>query len=434
MALCTKYLICYIARCYIKGFKLLNMKLLLTSSSFRGGGIASYAQELIKSYSNYFDISVAIGDDSMHPLSSYDVKVYHYDMADTSEENAGNVLTLINQQIKPDIIINSCARLMALLTPFLNNDIKVINVSHSLRYNEADYAGFNSEYVDSVIALSDYNKQYLEQNFNCKGKVEVVYNFVRELPNQFQLLQSKVNSKTPVIVFSGGGTAAKSPEIIYEIVTRLLKTKLDFKFYWMGTTTPPLKKIQPFKEIKDILPNDPRLMVTGRIPRDDAMRISNEANVFLTPSRREGCPMALLEAMRVGTIAITSDYNNGCKEIIRDGYNGFVIPHKDLDTFVERIIDIILHPDDYSSIYTNSFATFKKKLSFEIWKRKMDAIISNQPPLHKDRIKSFDQNLYYLFREKQDKMCKYNMRHLLLHEYLPSAIPFWRYYFKYKLS
>lgn len=415
-------------------FKLLDMKLLLTSSSFRGGGIASYAQELIKSYSNYFDISVAIGDDSMHPLSSYDVKVYHYDMADTSEENARNVLTLINQQIKPDIIINSCARLMALLTPFLNNDIKVINVSHSLRYNEADYAGFNSEYADSVIALSAYNKQYLEQNFNCKGKVEVVYNFVGELPNQFQLLHNKLNAKIPVIVFTGGGTAAKSPEIIYDIVIRLLKTDLDFKFYWLGTTTPPFKKIQPFKEIKDILPKDSRLIVTGRVPREDAMRISNEANVFLTPSRREGCPMALLEAMRVGTIAITSDYNNGCKEIIRDGYNGFVIPHKDLDTFVERIIDIIKHPDNYSSIYTSSFATFKEKLSFEVWKRKMDEIVSNRFPLHKDRIKSFDMSLYRSYKKKQDNMSRNNECHILVHEYLPSALPFLKFFIKYKYN
>lgn len=293
------------------------MELLLTSSSFKGGGIASYAVELINSYAESYEVSVLIGDDSMYPLDNkYNVKVYHYDMADTSEKNAREVLVLINQKIKPDVIINSCSRLMALLNPFLNNNIKVINVSHSLRYDEADYAGFNSEYADKVIALSNYNKEYLEQTFDCKGKVEVVYNFVRELPNQSQLLQNKLKAKTPVIVFTGGGTAAKSPEIIYGIVIELLKTDLDFKFYWMGTTTPPFKKIQPFKEIKDILPNDSRLVFTGRVPREEAMRISNEANIFLTPSRREGCPMALLEAMRVGTISITSDYNNGCKEII----------------------------------------------------------------------------------------------------------------------
>lgn len=407
------------------------MKLLLTSSSFKGGGIASYAMEFINSYASSFEVSVLIGDDSLYPLDKYNVKVYHYDMEDTSEKNAREVLVLINQKIKPDVIINSCSRLMALLTPFLNNDIKVINVSHSLRYNEADYAGLNSEYADKVIALSNYNREYLERTFDCKGKVEVVYNFVRELPNQPQLLQNKLKAKTPVIVFTGGGTAAKSPEIIYEIVSELLKSDLDFKFYWMGTTTPPFKKIQPFKEIKDILPNDSRLVITGRVPREEAMRISNEANIFLTPSRREGCPMALLEAMRVGTIPITSDYNNGCKEIIKDGYNGYVIPHNNTSEFIKRIKDIIRYPERYKKIYDNSYKTYQTELSFTAWKNVMDVLLNATNRLHKKRHDAFNQNLYLSYRKKQNRLSNYNMLHLLMHEYLPSALLFYKHYFNY---
>lgn len=410
------------------------MKILLTSSSFKGGGIASYAVELIDSYSESYEICVLIGDDSLYPLDKYNVKVYHYDMADTSEKNASEVLVLINQKIKPDVIINSCSRLMALLTPFLNNNIKVINVSHSLRYNEADYAGFNSEYADKVIALSNYNKEYLERTFNCKGKVEVVYNFVRELPNQPQFLQNKLKAKTPVIVFTGGGTAAKSPEIIYKIVIELLKTDLDFKFYWLGTTTPPFKKIQPFKEIKDILPNDSRLVVTGRVPREEAMRISNEANIFLTPSRREGCPMALLEAMRVGTISITSDFDNGCKEIIKDGYNGYVIPHKDLNGFVERIKDIILNHEKYTGIYVNSYKTYLSELSFAVWKKNMDIFINGSCCQHKKRYETFDAKMYSLNKIRQDNASKHNLRHLLMHEYLPSALCFYKHYLKFLIG
>ena len=409
------------------------MKLLLTSSSFKGGGIASYAVELINSYAEHFEMSVLIGDDSLYPLDKYGVRVYHYDMADTSEKNAREVLTLVNNVIKPNVVINSCSRLMALLTPFLNNEIKVINVSHSLRYDEADYAGFNSEYADKVVALSGYNKEYLERTFDCRGKVEVVYNFVRELPNQHQLLQNKLKAKTPVIVFTGGGTAAKSPEIIFGIVSKLLKTELNFKFYWMGTTTPPFKKIQPFKDIRDILPNDPRLIITGRIPRDKAIQISNEANIFLTPSRREGCPMALLEAMRVGTIAITSDFDNGCKEIIKDGYNGYVIPHKDLNGFVERIKDIILNHDQYAALYNKSCETFKSELSFDVWKTKMDTIIKHGGIVHKERMNAFNSELYMTSKGKLDARSRYNVRKLLICEYLPSAIHFWKYFLKYKL-
>jgi glycosyltransferase involved in cell wall biosynthesis len=390
------------------------MKLLLASSSFCGGGIASYAQELIKSYTNNFEMSVIIGNDSLHPLDQYNAKIYYYEMDDTSEKNAREVLSLINEKIKPDVIMNSCARLMSLLVPFLDNSIKVINVSHSLRYNEADFAGFNSEYADVVIALSNYNKQYLEKNFNCRSKVEVVYNFVRDLDNQSEILDKKINSDIPVIVFSGGGTACKSPEIIYAIAMKLLKTNLKFKFYWLGMTTPPFKKILPFKEIRDILPKDPRLIITGRIPRAEAIRISNEANIFLIPSRREGCPMALLEAMRIGTIPITSDYDNGCKEIVRDGYNGYVISHNDINAFVSRIIDIITNPMYYNTIYLNCFQTFKDSLSFEVWKEKMDSIVFGNCFYHKKRNELFNLKEYLNYRNKQEKQSKRNLRHLLL--------------------
>ena len=257
---------------------------------------------------------------------------------------------------------------------------------------------------------------------------------MRELKEQPSILQKKLQAKTPVIVFSGGGTASKAPEIIYYIVKELLKTNLDFKFYWMGTTTPPFKKIQPFREIKDILPSDPRLIITGRVPREEAMQISNEANIFLTPSKREGCPMALIEAMRVGTIPITSDYNNGCKEIIQDNYNGFVIPHKEKDLFVKRIVDIIEHPSKYEIIYQNSFTTFKEQLSFDVWKAKMDSIISNCDSQHQKRMIGFDSDAFRTYRKIQEYRSKKNLRHILFHEYLPSALYFIRYYLHYKLK
>lgn len=199
----------------------------------------------------------------------------------------------------------------------------------------------------------------------------------------------------------------------------------------MGTTTPPFKKIQPFKEIKDILPNDSRLVITGRVPREEAMRISNEANIFLTPSRREGCPMALLEAMRVGTIPITSDYNNACKEIIKDGYNGYVIPHKNISGFIKRIKDIIRYPDRYNEIYDNSYKTYQAELSFTTWKKAMDALLNVTNCRHKKRHDAFDRNLFSLNRKKQNRLSKYNMLHLLIYEYLPSALCFYKHYFNY---
>lgn len=405
------------------------MKLILASSSFKGGGISSYAQELINSYKDFFDIHVIIGDDSLHPLDKEGVQVYHYEMSDTSIDNAIAVLDLINNVIKPDIIINSCARLMTLLIPFLDDRIKVVNVSHSIRYDEADYAGFNSDYADHVVALSSFNKKYLTTTYKTlsEQKCSVIYNFVRSLSNQEELLQEKINNTIPIIVYSGGGTAVKSPEIVFKILLRLLKTNYKFKFYWLGSNTPPLKKILPFKTINDIAPCDNRLVITGKLPREAAINITNKANIFLIPSRREGCPMALLEAMRVGTIPITANYDNACKEIIKDGYNGFVIKRNNIDGFVNRIIDIIKKHNNYIPIYHNSYNTYQGLFAFSKWKSQMDYIICNSTLNHKKRI-MFDKNTYLEYRHKQEIRSKLNICHQLLFEYLPSSLAFLKFY------
>ena len=105
----------------------------------------------------------------------------------------------------------------------------------------------------------------------------------------------------------------------------------------------------------------------------------------MAPSRREACPIALLEAMRVGTIPIVADFDIANKEIVRDGKNGFVISHKNIDAWVNRIGDIINNPSNYTDIYYNSYMTFKEELTFDIWKNNMDRVIYGSGLNHRRR-------------------------------------------------
>ena len=118
-----------------------------------------------------------------------------------------------------------------------------------------------------------------------------------------------------------------------------------------------------------------------------AKEIISNANIFFSPSRREGCPMSLIEAMRVGAICIVSDYPIANKEIIEDGVNGYVIPHTDIQGFVERIKDVISNHAEYIHFYDNSYKTYYEKLRYENWKRQMDKIINNPNTSHKARRK-----------------------------------------------
>ena len=53
----------------------------------------------------------------------------------------------------------------------------------------------------------------------------------------------------------------------------------------------------------------------------------------------------MLEAMAMGRPVITSDAP-GCRETVRHGKNGFLVPIKDVNSLAEAMMHFIKHPDD----------------------------------------------------------------------------------------
>ena len=356
------------------------MRILFATSSFHGGGITSYAKEVIAHFSVGNDFSVLIGDDKVSPITTPDVKVYKYECNDLSLKNARAVVNLINNDIKPEVVLSSNARIISLVAKYLNNDIKIITVSHSLKYEAADIAAISYKYIDKLVAASSiYNKRYLMKRFHNNGeKIDIILNFVEEYKDAKRVRDEKMLRTSPcVIVFPGGVSSSKSPDIVMRIALKLINTDWDFVLCWNGRSQLTSKKLAflHIENLQDFI-DDPRVKFLGRLPsRDDAVKLISSAHIFLAPSRREACPIALLEAMRVGTIPLVADFDIANKEIIRDGINGFVIGHTDIDAWVNRIGDIINHPSNYQEIYYNSYNTFMEELTFEVWKKNMDNVI-----------------------------------------------------------
>lgn len=74
--------------------------------------------------------------------------------------------------------------------------------------------------------------------------------------------------------------------------------------------------------------------------RDDMAASLNEAHIVCLPSYREGLPKVLLEAMACGRACITTDAP-GCRDCVRDGDNGLLVPVKDAAALVAAIEQLL---------------------------------------------------------------------------------------------
>jgi glycosyltransferase involved in cell wall biosynthesis len=75
----------------------------------------------------------------------------------------------------------------------------------------------------------------------------------------------------------------------------------------------------------------------------DMPQVFAQSDIVCLPSYREGLPKALLEGMAAGLPCVTTDVP-GCREAVRDGDNGFLVPAKDVPALADAIQTLLLNP------------------------------------------------------------------------------------------
>ncbi|MCX5811488.1 MAG: glycosyltransferase family 4 protein [Proteobacteria bacterium] len=97
-----------------------------------------------------------------------------------------------------------------------------------------------------------------------------------------------------------------------------------------------------------------------------------ECDVAVLPSYREGTASSLIEAMAVGKPVITTDAI-GCREVVEDNKNGFLVPVKDERALSDAIMKYILLPQEEKNKmgkYSREKALneFDKKIVIDIYR------------------------------------------------------------------
>lgn len=78
--------------------------------------------------------------------------------------------------------------------------------------------------------------------------------------------------------------------------------------------------------------------------RENVNDLLKQCHIFAFPSYyMEGLPKSLIEACAIGRPIVTTD-NIGCRDVVTDGVNGYLVPVKNSATLAEKIRVLIEHP------------------------------------------------------------------------------------------
>ncbi len=140
----------------------------------------------------------------------------------------------------------------------------------------------------------------------------------------------------PLLVWAGRMDPVKRLPLLVRALA-CLKRSIDFRAVLLGDG--------PHRRSVESAVRDGGLTGFVRLPgwRDDVARWLKSAEVFVLPSRTEGAPNALLEAMACGCCVVASDIP-ACREALDPGVTGLLCDADDPEPYAEAILALLHDP------------------------------------------------------------------------------------------
>jgi glycosyltransferase involved in cell wall biosynthesis len=99
--------------------------------------------------------------------------------------------------------------------------------------------------------------------------------------------------------------------------------------------------------------------------KENMADIYAQSAIVCLPSYREGLPITLIEAAACGRPIVASDVP-GCREVVRQGENGLLVPVRDAGALAEALYDLLINPDKRSEMGICSRMIAEKEFAMEL--------------------------------------------------------------------
>lgn len=354
------------------------MKKILYIVEAMGGGVFTYMVDLANQMCEKYEVYIAYAIRPQTPKDYQDyfdnriklieVKNFTRAINISKDIKAFSEIKKIADKIQPDLIhLHSSKAGVLGRWAFNGKQIPVYYTPHGYSFlmdncsklKKCIYKGI--ERISNLRACTTISCSLGEhkESLNITNKATYISNGINieELEKKLKKYILNTNSEKVFTIFTLGRVChQKNPELFNEIARRLP----NVRFLWIGDG-----------ELRNVLTSN-NIEISGWVDRDEALRLSYEADIFILTSLWEGLPISLLESMFMKKICMVTDVI-GNKDVIIDNFNGYIC--KNIDEFEMKIRENI---DNYNNdIVNNAYNDILKNYDIKNIGKKYSKIYSD---------------------------------------------------------
>jgi glycosyltransferase involved in cell wall biosynthesis len=184
--------------------------------------------------------------------------------------------------------------------------------------------------ADAVLAVSAASAAALESGYGI-ADVGVVPNAAPSVPS----FQRQASEPVRVAYLGGFANPAKGGDVLLEALEGLDGATLRLTLAGPGELPP---------QGEALVARSPAVDWAGWLGPPEKDALLREAEVLVMPSRSEGLPMALLEAMAYGMAAVATEVG-GIPEVVDDGVDGLLVPNEDPAALAAALTGLAADPE-----------------------------------------------------------------------------------------
>lgn len=195
-------------------------------------------------------------------------------------------------------------------------------------------------FADRIVLQQEEMKKEVTSFINNESKCIVLHN-----PLDTQLIDEKLHAPSPYpadnsinYVYTARYTYNKGQDILLKAFKRLRRNIDNAHLYLVGR----FENDDYYKSLIEYVQMNELTSYVHIVGYDNnPYKWMKYANCFVLPSRMEGLPNSLIEAMYIGTPVVATMSIPVISRIVKDGYNGYLVKSEDIDGLSKRMIDVL---------------------------------------------------------------------------------------------